>query len=194
MRAVVVVAHPGAGSLCAALAGAAGRGLRGAGAEVVVQDLYADGFDPRMPLAEVGTTDLTDPLVRRYAEEVLAADAIAIVHPVWFFHAPAILKGWVERVLREGIAYRLGSGGQEAGLLGARRALVINTANAPEAVEAGLYGDPLDTFWRRIVFGPAGVSDVRRLRFAKVAGSELAARAGWIAEAERAAAELIGEG
>ena len=162
----------------------------GRGFSVALHDLYADGFDPRMPLTEVGTTFMADELVARYAAEVLAADVIVVVHPVWFFHVPAILKGWVDRVLREGVVYELRGGGESVGLLRARGALVLNTANAPESVEAGVLGDPLDVFWRRVVFAPAGVRDVRRLRYAKVAGSGAAQRAEWLDEARLAVSAL----
>lgn len=189
----MVVAHPGADSFCAALATQAVGELRAHGFSVALQDLYADGFDPRMPLAEVGTTFMADELVSRYAAEVLAADVIVVVHPVWFFHVPGILKGWVDRVLREGIVYELRGGGESVGRLRARSALLLNTANAPESVEAEVLGDPLDVFWRRVVFAPAGVSDVRRLRFAKVAGSSAAQRAAWLAEARLALSALASE-
>jgi len=186
-----VLAHPGGESLCAALSTAARRALGALGMEIAVHDLYADGFDPRMPLSEVGTTFMADRLVERYAAEVLAADALVIVHPVWFFGVPAILKGWVDRVLREGVVYELAPGGESGGLLRARRALIINTANAPEAVEREAFGDPLDTFWRRIVFAPAGVAEVRRLRCSKVAGSGAGERAEWLREVEAGVAALV---
>lgn len=185
------MAHPGSKSLCAGLSAATQGALDANGLQLTVHDLYADGFDPRMPLSEVGTSFMADPLVERYAAEVLAADAFVIVHPVWFFHVPAILKGWVDRVLREGVVYELGRGGEAVGLLRAKRALVVNTANAPAEVEASVYGEPLDTFWRQVVFGPAGVTDVRRLRFSKVAGSSQAEREAWLSEVEGAVADLV---
>ncbi len=190
MDALVVVAHPATDSFGHALAQAVVDGAKGAGASVKLQDLYADGFDPRMPAAEVGTTTFADDLTARYAAELLTADVVVVVHPVWFFHVPAILKGWVDRVVREDVAYRLGSGGESEGLLQATRALVVNTANSPAAVEEAM-GDPLEVFWGRAVFGSGGVKDVQRLRFAKVAGSSAAQREGWLAEASAAAQALV---
>jgi len=191
-RLVLVVAHPDAGSFGHALAAATEAAATAAGATVRRHDLYADGFDPRMPASEVGTTTFADALTARYAAEVLAADALVVVHPVWFFQVPAALKGWVDRVLREGVVYRLGGGGAVEGLLAARAALVLNTANSPLEVEEGL-GDPLDVFWRRVVFGYGGVRDVRRLRFAKVADSTPAARAAWLEEARGAVTALVSD-
>lgn len=186
----VVVAHPSEDSYTQALARSGAEAARRAGATVRVQDLYADGFDPRMPTAEVGTVSFADALTARYAAEVLDADALLVVHPVWFFQLPAILKGWVDRVLREGIVYRLGSGGAVTGLLKASAALVVNPANSSDEVERAL-GDPLERFWRELVFGFGGVSDVRRLRLAGVADSSVAQRQEWLERVEAACTALV---
>ncbi len=187
---VVVLAHPSAESLSAALARAALAALADVGADVRAHDLYADGFDPRMPAPEVGTTALADGLVARYAADVLAADAFVIVHPVWFFNVPAILKGWIDRVMREGIVYAHGPAGI-SGLLKARSALLVNTANGDEALERGFGGDALVNLWERVVFGSAGVTDFRRLRFGGVAGSSEELRRAWLAAVESAARSLV---
>ncbi len=190
LRVVVVVAHPEPASLTAALAREAARTAASLGASVTVHDLYADGFDPRMPATEVGTTEFADGATRAYAADVLAADALVLVHPVWFFHAPAILKGWVDRVLRDGVVYELGPGGKTVGLLRAQRALVVNTANSSEEVEGAL-GEPLERFWRDVVFGPAGVEDVARLRFAKVLGSPESRRKEWLSSVRDAVTRML---
>lgn len=187
---VLVVAHPDPGSFNYAIAEAAASAAVEAGAEVRRHDLYADGFDPRMPASEVGTTLFADALTARYASDVLAADAFVVVHPVWFFQLPAIVKGWVDRVLREGVVYRLGAGGETESLLRARAGLVLNTANSPAGVEAAL-GDPVEWFWRDVVFGFGGVGDVRRVRFAKVDGSTAAQRDDWLAEARASTIDLV---
>lgn len=189
-RVVTVVAHPVRGSLTLALARAASEAAEAGGASVSLHDLHADGFDPCMQSVEVGTTRFADALTERYAAEVLAADALVIVHPVWFFHVPAALKGWVERVLRDGVVYDVQPGGATRGLLRARSALVVNTANSGPAAEVAL-GDPVERFWRDVVLGPAGVGRVERLRFSKVDGSTEQERAGWLDEVRRAAASLL---
>lgn len=176
---LVVVAHPEPASLTQALAHTVAEAAAAAGRQVTVQDLYADGFDPRMPVTEIGTTAFADALTERYAKEVLAADALAVVHPVWFFHVPAILKGWVDRVLRDGVAYDVGPGGTTRGLLRARSALVVNTANSGAEVEGAL-GAPLESFWRDVILRPGGVTDVMHLRYSKVLGSSAEQRREWL--------------
>lgn len=187
----MVLCHPSADSLGAALARAVVDGAGGAGAAVTVHDLYRDGFDPRLQANEVGGGSFADPLAERYARDLLAADAVAVVHPVWFFGPPAALRGWVERVVREGVAFDVGPGGAVTGLLRARAALVVTTGNAGARTEEAL-GDPVTRFWRDVVFGPAGVGETRRLAFAPVRGSSAEARAAWLEEARRGSATLVG--
>lgn len=185
-----MLCHPSGESLGAALAAAVAGAARDAGAEVTVHDLYRDGFDPRLAASEVASPAFADPLAERYARDLLGADAVAVVHPVWFFGPPAVLKGWVERVVREGVAFEVGPDGRVAGRLRARAALVVTTGNAGVRTEEAL-GDPVTRFWRDVAFGPAGVTDVRRLAFAPVRGSSAEERASWLAAAERETATLV---
>lgn len=206
---LVVLAHPDPKSLNSAVAGAVVAAVRRAGGVPELHDLYRDGFDPRLAVSELprlraphvvhgtDTGGLTsrahfaDELTARYADGLLGADVVVIVHPVWFFHVPAILKGWVDRVVREDVAFKLGAGGEVTGLLRARSALIVTTANTSPGTEAAAFGAPLDTFWRTVVFGPAGVVDVERLALGPVRTSEAATRASWLAEAASAAARHV---
>jgi putative NADPH-quinone reductase len=110
MLVAVVVAHPTAGSYCQHLAARAVAGLRAAGHEVEVLDLYADGFRVAMSAAEReayhGDAPICDPLVARYADIVQRAGALVFVYPTWWSTLPAILKGWLERVMVPGVSFR----------------------------------------------------------------------------------------
>ncbi len=111
MRALVVHAHPSPDSLSAALFATATTSLRRGGHEVAAIDLYAEDFAPAMS-AEERTAYLTDspicsPQVARHAELVRWADALVFVYPTWWAGPPAVLKGWLERVLVPGVAFHL---------------------------------------------------------------------------------------
>lgn len=145
------------------------------GAEVRVHDLLADGFDPMLRLApEERYATLpageVDPLVYRYGEDVRWAQAYVVVHPVWWFAPPAILKGWVDRVLVDGVAIHQPAAGPPEGLLDGRRALVVQTFNAPRAVDTLFMRNLSEVFWRRAVFGSIGVRQVKRVAFYGVEG------------------------
>jgi NAD(P)H dehydrogenase (quinone) len=109
MLALVVVAHPSTDSYCRALATRAEAGLRSAGHEVVVLDLYDVGFRVAMTPDERhayhGDSPILDPMVAEHAALVQRAEAIVFVYPTWWSGLPAMLKGWLERVLVPGVGF-----------------------------------------------------------------------------------------
>jgi putative NADPH-quinone reductase len=195
MTVSLILAHPKPGSFNHALADVCRSALEAGGHVVHFHDLYAEQFDPVMPAAELARDAVLPPEIARHVEEIGTADGIVIVHPNWWSQPPAILRGWTDRVLRAGRAYNFvpdGRGGAKpVGLLRARAALVITTANTPQAREIELYGDPLELTWRRVVFGLCGVTDVRRLAFSPVIVSTPEQRRAWLDETRAAATDLL---
>lgn len=180
---LVLLAHPSGDSLNAAMAKAAADALRANGYGVWLHDLCAEGFDPVMPADEAAGQPSQDPLVLQYQEELKAADGIVVVHPNWWGQSPAVLTGWLDRVLREGIAYTLPKAGEEhAPLLKAKAALVFNTSNTPAPVEDAVYGDPLQRIWQNCVFGLLALPAFDRCLFRPVAGSAPEQRKQWLDE------------
>ena len=191
MRVLIVLAHPDPTSFNHALAGAVADALESAGHEVTLRDLYAEGFDPVLPAVEIPSEcELPDDLAS-WCSELASADGIVIVHPNWWGSPPAMLKGWIDRVFRPGLAYNFLEGdsgeGVPAGLLRARSALVLNTANTSAERERAVFGDPLERIWRDCVFGLCGVGDVTRRTFGVVVTSSPEERASWLEEARRLA-------
>ena len=111
MRVLVVHAHPGPGSFSAAVRGAAVAGLESAGHDVEVVDLYAERFQAAMTRAEhqAYLTDrpIVSPDVAHHAVLVERAEALVFVYPTWWAGLPAIMKGWLDRVLVQGVAFEL---------------------------------------------------------------------------------------
>ncbi len=181
------MAHPDPASFNHALAAAAVRAARARGHDVVFHDLHAERFDPILPQGEFTKGATLPSALARHCEELAAADGIVIVHPNWWGQPPAILKGWVDRVVRPGVAYGFeqGDGGEgvPVGLLRARTAIVLNTSNTPAAREREAFGDPLEAIWKRCVFALCGVHDVRRRTYGVVVASTAEERAAWLADA-----------
>jgi len=184
--ALVVIANPTSNSLSHAMAQVSEATLRAQNYEVAVHDLYEERFDPVQPVGESENTSSSDDLVELHCAQLARADLILIFHPNWWGQPPAILKGWIDRVFRLGIAYGYPPGasyeGVPIGLLPARHAIIINTSNTPPEREAAIFGDPLDTLWRRCIFGLCGVSSVVRRMYSPVSGSTPAQREAWLAE------------
>ena len=113
--------------------------------------------------------------------------------PNWWGQPPAILKGWVDRVMRPGVAYNFLDGDQgegiPVGLLKASAAIVFNTANTPPEREREVFGDPLQLLWRNCIFDLCGISTFYREMFAVVVTSTYEQRQGWLRKVE----EVVGQ-
>lgn len=186
MRLSIILAHPNRDSFNHAIAQVALITLRENGHRVVLHDLYAEQFDPLLPAAEIPSEAALPPELEAHCREIASADGLIIVHPNWWGQPPAILKGWVDRVFRPGVAYRFLEGDQgegvPVGLLQARAALVFNTANTAAERELRVFGDPLETLWKNCIFDLCGVKTFYRRTFSVVVTSTVEERQGWLAE------------
>lgn len=186
MHALIVVANPSTNSMSHAMAAEAQRTLQQLGYQLVTQDLYAERFDPIQRTNESQNNISHDQLVERYCFEISRADLILIFHPNWWGQPPAILKGWIDRVLRLDTAYRYAENTEFSsvpiGLLTAKCALVFNTSNTPMDREMKVFGDPLEQIWRNCIFDLCGVKNFIRRMYGPVSGSTPEERVRWLAE------------
>lgn len=157
------------------------------GHQVAFRDLCLEGFDPLITREEIPDDGPITEAVQEHCADLTTADGIIIVHPNWWGQPPAILKGWIDRVIRPGVAYRFDEGddgeGVPIGLLKAKSAVVFNTANTPEERENHVFGDPLERIWRDCIFDLCGVKDVHRRIFRVIVTSTLEQRQAWLTEA-----------
>ena len=125
-------------------------------------------------------------LIMRHCDEIAAADGIVIVHPNWWGQPPAIVKGWIDRVIRPGVAYvfKEGDSGEDipVGLLRAKSALIFNTSNTEAQREQEAFGDPLERIWKDCIFGLCGVKHVNRRTFGVMVMSTVQQRETWLDE------------
>ncbi|MGA2033520.1 MAG: NAD(P)H-dependent oxidoreductase [Thermoguttaceae bacterium] len=181
MNILLILAHQRKGSFCHAIAETAADELRASGHEVLFHDLYQERFDPILADAEIPKGSPMDSVVALHCRELTAADGYLVVHPNWWAQPPAILKGWLDRVLRQGVAYEFGPQGV-IGLLRGKTATVFTTSNTPREDELKLFGDPLDNLWKACVFQFCGLQDVYRRNFESIILSTPQQRAGWLDE------------
>ena len=96
------------------------------------------------------------------------------------------MKGWVDRVIRPGVAYEFLEGdkgeGVPRGLLKAKYAIIFNTSNTETTRERIVFGDPLEAIWKNCIFGLCGVPVIHRRTFNIVVTSSEAERKGWLSE------------
>ena len=186
MNVLLILAHPKPGSFNHAIAKAAIRTLQQNGHQTVFHDLYQESFDPILGFEEIPKEAPLDSIIQRHCQEIASAEGIIVVHPNWWGMPPAILKGWVDRIIRPGLAYEFLEGdsgeGVPRGLLRIKQAIVFNTANTDPRREQISFGDPLETIWKNCIFGLCGVKKFHRRTFSVVVTSTPEERRAWLDE------------
>jgi NAD(P)H dehydrogenase (quinone) len=171
MNVLIVFAHPEPLSFNGALFDAALDALRTAGHEVVTSDLYRMGFNPvsnrynfttvkdpdflKLQLEETHASEVGGfaPEIEAELLKLEACDLLILQFPLWWFGLPAILKGWVDRVMAMGRTYGYGHI-YETGKFRGKRAMLSLTTGGPEAAyrKGGFNGD-IDAILRPIQRG-----------------------------------------
>jgi len=187
MKISIILAHPRAGSFNHAIAATAQAVLKENGHAVNLHDLYTEGFEPVLPDGEISASCKLPPQIETHCREIAEAEGIVVIHPNWWGQPPAILKGWVDRVLRVGVAYRFREGdsgeGIPEGLLKAESAVVFNTTNTEKEREMEVFGDPLETLWKNCILRFCGVRQIERRSFGVVVTSTAEDRTAWLEDA-----------
>jgi len=188
MKVMVILAHPDKASFNHAVAGSVVKILNANDHDVIFHDLYKEKFPPVIPAQEIPRGASLPQIISRHCTEIANADGIVIIHPNWWGQPPAILKGWIDRVLRPGVAYTFAEGesgeGELIGLLKASAVLVFNTSNTPVDRELSLYGDPLENLWKNNMFISCGAKNFYRKNFGVIITSSLEQRTKWLKDAE----------
>jgi NAD(P)H dehydrogenase (quinone) len=186
MKISIILAHPDKNSFNYAIAEAALQVLTALGHEVAFHDLYREKFPPVLTTKEIARGATLPQIVSKHCSEISEAEGIIIVHPNWWGQPPAMLKGWIDRVLRPGVAYSFAEGnsgdGELIGLLKAKVVLVFNTSNTPVERELGVYGDPLENLWKNNMFISCGAKGFFRRNLGVIITSTLEQRLNWLEE------------
>ena len=160
--------------------------LKQNGHQIYFHDLYEEQFNPILTPQELQRECPLPAEITNHCEEISEADGIIIIHPNWWGQPPAILKGWIDRVIRPGIAYEFleddKGEGVPKGLLKAQSAVVFNTSNTETEREAKVFGDPLESIWKKCIFELCGVPAFHRKMFNIVVISSEEQRKEWLKE------------
>jgi NAD(P)H dehydrogenase (quinone) len=112
VKTYVVYCHPNTESFTFAVHERAVAALLADGHQVRVSDLYADGFEPAMSLDERLTHQEPRyrPELAEYCDNLRWCDALVFIYPTWWSGEPAMLTGWLDRVLVRGVAWEMVEG------------------------------------------------------------------------------------
>lgn len=171
MKVLIVHAHPEPQSFTAALRDQATATLQAQGHEMQVSDLYAMNWNPVASASDFTSRENPDYLVyaleqrlgvksqsiaadiQQELDKLLWADLLILNFPIFWFSAPAMLKGWIDRVLVSGVCYG-GKRFYDQGGLAGKKALVTVTLGGREHMfgEGAIHG-PLEDMLRPILRG-----------------------------------------
>ncbi|KAE8297720.1 NAD(P)H dehydrogenase [quinone] 1 [Larimichthys crocea] len=165
--ALIVYAHQSSGSFNAAVRDVAMEELTEQGYRVIVSDLYAMNFRANATRDDV-IGDLKDPDHFQYGEETMhawmegrlsddivaeqrkveEAEFIIFQFPLYWFSVPAIMKGWIDRVLTQGFAFSLQKM-YNTGIFKEKKAMLSFTTGATQTMfrPDGINGDINVTLW-----------------------------------------------
>lgn len=160
MHILIVQAHNESQSFNAAMKNLAVQELLAQGHSVEVSDLYAMGWNPIASAADFGSRanpeyliyaleqrhnhsqNTLAPDIQDELDKLLKADLVIFNFPIYWFSMPAIMKGWIDRVLISGVCY----GGKRfydlGGLAGKKAMLAITIGGQPHMlVKDGVHGE-----------------------------------------------------
>tara|TARA_Y100001970_G_scaffold289934_1_gene421834 strand:+ start:2438 stop:3007 length:570 start_codon:yes stop_codon:yes gene_type:complete len=133
------------------------------GNEVECIDLYKENFNP------VFAGEKPDQTVIDHQKKIEKSDIIVLIAPIWNFRMPAIMEGWIDKVLAPPWAFRFkrlfGNYGYPVGNLKGKKAVVFCTYGSPQfAIRTFFLNMPTKRL-RRGVFNICGIEDVVYKRY-----------------------------
>jgi len=188
-RILVVIGHPDAdpARLCRALADSYEQGAKSAGHEVRRIDVAKLDF-PLLRSADDFLHGSLAPALQDAVEQVRWAEHVVFVFPLWLGTMPALLKAFLEQVMRPGVAFaypKKGEGGFVTTLLTGRSAHVVVTMGMPPVFYRYWYLGHGLAGMRRNILNFVGLKPVRETLFGSAEGASDKKRKSWIEKMRR---------
>jgi NAD(P)H dehydrogenase (quinone) len=127
-------------------------------------------------------------------DELLKSEILIFIHPNWWGQPPAIMKGYIDRVIRPPYVYDFDAnddGGLPIIMLHNKIGIVFNTSNTNEKRENEYFHDPLEYIWKKCVFGFCGIDISYRKMFRIISNSSENERIKWLSEVEEMVKDIV---
>lgn len=183
---LIINGHPNKDSYCKALSEAYARGTEHAGHEVVLLNLNELNFDPNF-LGNYSKEQINIEKDLLFAQEKIKwAQHLVIVHPVWWGSVPAVLKGFFDKTLLPGFAfkYRPNSALWDK-LLAGRTGSIIYTTDTPIWINRFFYRAPAVNMVRDRVMGFCGIKTIKVTGIGPIRKSTKEFRENWLVKVEK---------
>lgn len=187
MKTVIVYAHPRKASYCHALMESAVEGCKKYGHEADLMDLYEDHFNPVMDdndLYGFVTHKLVDPQAEDYGNRIKDADHLVLIFPIWWGVMPAMMKGFIDKVVAPGSFYEYNEEGTEmhVTIKPDIKVTIITTMNTEKEKYSSFFGNAIEGALVRGTFNTTGIKNVnwKSLNMVKTVSQEQ--RVAWLEE------------
>ncbi|PJG84007.1 NAD(P)H-dependent oxidoreductase [Caviibacterium pharyngocola] len=157
------------------------------GTETLVRDLYTMNFNPVLSWEELqAANQKITPAEIKYEQQLIdQADLITLIYPIWWMGFPAILKGYLDRILSHGFAYKTENGVSVGLLQGKKMQHFITLGNSVEKYQECGFADSLRDCLVDGLFNYCGISDIQHHIFGNVHGVDDQARQAMLDDAEQ---------
>ncbi len=138
--------------------------------QVEVVNLVDDGFNPVLDTANLklfSSGKSADPMVLEYQKKIDGADCLVFAFPIWWSTMPAILKGFLDKVLLYDYAYKYAESGALEGLLD-KQAVVITTMEMPSDTYDNIINNPVKNQFINATLGACGIETLRHFQIDKI--------------------------
>lgn len=189
LNVLVILGHPRSASLNSALADAYVQGAEETGVNVRRLNLGDMAFDPDVHEVSPNAQPL-EPDLERALELILWADHLTFVYPGWWGVGPARLRGFLDRILLPGVAFRESEDGSFESLLDGKTAHLITTLDMPPWVYRFIFRAPGHNAMKRSALGFCGIATTRIMTLGPVKDSRLDQRGSWIQRTRKLGSSL----
>ncbi|CAM3428771.1 NAD(P)H-dependent oxidoreductase [Brevibacillus invocatus] len=135
--------------------------------EIKVLDLYEEGFNPVLVFNEQKRRrDMhADPDLEIYREQILWADQLVFVYPIWWGRPPAMLMGYIDQLFASEFAYREKGGLLPEGLLRGKSVVCISTMKGPTHYPLFWLNNAHKALMKKALFQYVGIRKVKFFEF-----------------------------
>ncbi|MGE7638859.1 NAD(P)H-dependent oxidoreductase [Peribacillus frigoritolerans] len=132
-----------------------------------VLDLYEEGFNPLLEFNEhKRRRDMhRDPQFEKYRNQIIWADKIVFVYPIWWGRPPAMLMGYIDQLFSANFAYRDKKGLFPEGLLKGKSVVCVSTMKGPAKYPLLWLNDAHKILMKRALFNFVGIKKVKFFEF-----------------------------
>lgn len=174
MKHLIIFAHPNPKSFSKGIVDTLVEASKEKNYEVEVRDLYKIKFQPILLPSDFESfaKGITPKDIEEEQKFIKEADFISLVYPIWWGSEPAILKGYLDRVLSYGFAYVNKENGPVGLLQGKKVAIFTPMGNSNEAYKENGMDEAMKTIKDAGTFEFCGIKTVSHMLFGEVPASD----------------------